>query len=76
MKVIACKPSAKQGREVTAAPPSIPISEKKQMLQDSKYLAETLKAKILKMTKALAQSELMASTETEKEASEESQASN
>jgi len=45
-------------------------------LQDYKDLAETLKAKILKMTKALANSEVMASTETAKEASEETQASN
>jgi len=76
MKVLACKPSAKQGRELTVAPPSVPISEKKQMLQDSKDLAETLKAKILKMTKSLSNSEVMASTETEKDAAEDAQASN
>jgi len=46
------------------------------MLQDSKDLAETLKAKILKMTKSLSNSEVMASTETEKDAAEDAQASN
>lgn len=76
MKVLACKPSTKQGRELTVAPPSAPISEKKQMLQDSKDLAETLKAKILKMTKSLSNSEVMASTESEKDAAEDAQASN
>lgn len=76
MKVLACKPSSKPGRDLEAGPPSAPISDKKQQLQDYKDLAETLKAKILKMTKALANSEVMASTETAKEASEETQASN
>jgi hypothetical protein len=57
MKVVACKPSTKAGRVIMK--PSMPVSAKKQMLQDTKDLAEKLKGKILRMTKSLSNAEVM-----------------